>query len=177
MERDTVRARLDEPGYSRRQRFDRSAIRHVLTSRTTYLNGIVYLAVNLTLGSVSGFLPTILATFGFSAARSQLMTVPPYAVAFVVTLGTSFASDRLQRRGVFVCGLCLTGALGFLILICVRHNNHVRYFATFLAVSGTFSLIPLMLTWAANTAGSHSAAAVRLGFMNGFGQCFSSEST
>ena len=161
---------------STKRRFDRSAIRHALSLRTTYLNGVIYLGINLTLGSVSGFLPTILATFGFSAARAQLMTVPPYAVALVVTLATSYASDRLQRRGYFVIALALTGALGFLILLTVRENNHVRYFATFLAVTGPFSLIPLMLSWASNTAGSHSAAAVRLGFMNACGQCFSSES-
>jgi hypothetical protein len=33
------------------------------------------------------------------------------------------------------------------------------------------------MTWAANTAGSHSAAGVGLGFMNAFGQSFSSEQT
>jgi hypothetical protein len=67
----------------------------------------------------------------------------------------------------------LLSAIGFAILIGVPHSNGARYFATFLVVLGAFSNIPLMLSWAANTAGSHSAAAVRLGFMNSVGQCFS----
>lgn len=127
----------------------------------------------MTLGSVSGFFPTIISSFGYTNARAQLFTVPPYAVAFVGTVAISYLSDRLKSRGIFVVCLMLLSAVGFTILIAVPGNNSVRYFATFLAVLGCFGNGPLMLSWAANTAGSHSAAAVRLGFMNAMGQTFS----
>ena len=130
----------------------------------------------MTLGSVSGFFPTIIASFGYTNARAQLFTVPPYAVAFVGTIIASYLSDRFRSRGIFVIILQLLSAVGFAILLGVPNNNAVRYFATFLAVLGCFSNGPLMLSWAANTAGSHSAAAVRLGFMNAMGQTFSSQS-
>ncbi|KAL1409732.1 hypothetical protein Q8F55_003729 [Vanrija albida] len=172
-ERDLIHARLADAGVSHTHTFDRSALPHVFRSRTTYLNGLVYLGLNLSLGSVSGFLPTVIKSFGTtSSARAQLLTVPPYAVAFVGTLAVSSLSDRARRRGVFVVALMLLSAVGFTILLAV-HNSHARYFATFLVVLGAFSNIPLMLSWAANTSGSHSAAAVRLGFMNSVGQCFS----
>jgi len=134
---------------------------------------LIYLGLNLSLGSVSGFLPTIVKSFGYTNSRAQLFTVPPYAVAFVGTIACSYLSDRVRSRGPFVVVLMLLSAIGFAILIGVPHNNSARYFATFLVVLGAFSNIPLMLSWAANTAGSHSAAAVRLGFMNSVGQCFS----
>ena len=40
---------------------------------------------------------------------------------------------------------------------------------------GCFCCGPLMLSWASNTSGNHSTAAVRLGFMISIGQTFSSE--
>jgi Na+/melibiose symporter-like transporter len=174
-ERAIVIKRLVDTGYNRAHKFDRSALKRCFSTRTTYLNGIIYLSINLTLGSVSGFLPTIIQTLGYTASRAQLFTVPPYAVAFVGTVAISYLSDRLQSRGIFVVGLMLFSAVGFAILLAVPHNHPVRYFGVFPAVLGCFCNGPLMLSWASNTAGSHSAAAVRLGFMNGFGQCFSSE--
>jgi MFS family permease len=86
-------------------------------------------------------------------------------------------SDRFGSRELFVVSLSLFSAVGFAILLAVPSNHAVRYFAVFPAVLGCFSIGPLMMTWAANTAGSHSAAGVGLGFMNAFGQSFSSEQT
>ena len=130
----------------------------------------------MTLGSVSGFLPTIITSFGYTNARAQLFTVPPYAVAFVGVICICYISDRLRSRGIFVVILMLLSAMGFAILLAVPHNHRARYFATFPAVLGCFCNGPLMLSWASNTSGSHSAAAVRLGFMNAMGQTFSSTS-
>lgn len=175
-QRELTQRRLTrQTGVSVTHTFDKSAFGRVFRTRTTYLNGLIYLGLNLSLGSVWGFLPTIIRSFGYSNARAQLMTVPPYAVAFVDTVGASYLSDRLRMRGPFVATLMLMSAVGFAILIGVPSNNAARYFATFLVVLGAFSNGPLMLSWAGNTADSHSAAAVRLGFMNSVGQCFSSE--
>lgn len=175
-DRARIKHRLYDAGVSHAHTFDRSAFKHVLSTPTTYLNCLIYMGLNLSLGSVSGFLPTIVKTFGYSNSRAQLMTVPPYAVAFVGTLAFSYASDETRTRGPFVITLMILSAIGFAILLGAPHSNPARYFATFLVVLGAFSNIPLMLSWAANTAGSHSAAAVRLGMLNALGQCFSSTS-
>lgn len=174
-ERELVIRRLQDEGVSNSHHFDRSAFRPVLLNPTTYLNGVVYAGLNLSLASISGFLPTIIQSFGYTAARAQLFTVPPYACATVMTLFISWSSDKTRQRGIFVIVSMLLSAVGFAILLGVTHNNAVRYFATFLIVTGAFSCIPLMLSWAGNTAGSHTAAAIRLGVMNGMGQICSSE--
>ena len=80
-ERDVVLARMD-----------RSALSRCVLNPTTYANGVIYLGINLTLASISGFLPTIIASFGYTNAQAQLFTVPPYAVAFVLTLLISYFS-------------------------------------------------------------------------------------
>lgn len=45
----------------------------------------MYSCMNLGLGSVGGFLPTIIKGLGYSNADAQLYTVPPYVVSLVVS--------------------------------------------------------------------------------------------
>lgn len=47
-------------------------------------------------------------------ARAQLLTVPPYAVCAVVLLLFSYASDRLQSRGIFLSCAASIGGIGYL---------------------------------------------------------------
>jgi hypothetical protein len=135
----------------------------------------MYLGVNLTLGSISGFLPTIIKSLGWTAARAQLFTVPPYAVALVVMFIVSFSSDKLRIRGLFVALMASISAIGFIILLATdpNANHHVRYFAVFLCVAPTFTNIPLCLSWVSNNNGSESSRSVALGMVNAVGQCFS----
>lgn len=134
---------------------------------------LIYSSMNLTLGSVSGYLPTIIASLGYSNARAQLFTVPPYAVAFVVMFIFNRASDRLQSRGIPCALVFLLSFIGWIILLGVHHNNHARYFATFLIVIGGYCAIPLNMAWASNNSGSQSQRAVWLGMLNSVGQCLS----
>ena len=54
----------------------------------------------------------------FSAdALAQLLTVPPYVVAAVVMLSLSYASDKLQSRGIFLCVGCSLGGIGYLYVV------------------------------------------------------------
>ena len=107
---------------------------HIITALLdwrVYIGGAIYFGVNCALASISAFLPTIITTFGYSAyhpcdlmriltllilfpanAVAQLLTVPPYAVAAIVLCMASYASDRLQNRGLAVAGACTTGAIG-----------------------------------------------------------------
>ncbi len=94
----------------------------------------MFFAGNSAAASIAAFLPTIIATFGFSTytlyrgglvggltvgtlhaanALAQLLTVPPYAVAAVVLFMVCYAADRMQSRGVFVAGASVVGAIGY----------------------------------------------------------------
>jgi hypothetical protein len=50
-------------------------------------------------------------------AASNLMTVPPYAVAAVVITASAWFSDRLQIRGPFVSAWAAVSAIGFLYAV------------------------------------------------------------
>lgn len=64
---------------------------------------------------MSLFAPTIVAGLGYKDLQAQLFTVPPYAVAYVVTLAAGIISDRKKNRGI-VAGTCFTvGFVSFII--------------------------------------------------------------
>ena len=58
--------------------------------------------------------------------QAQLLTVPPYAVAAIILASLSYASDKLQTRGIFMCIACTLGGIGYLYV---------------------FSLDPLFVLW------------------------------
>ncbi|KAG6830028.1 hypothetical protein H0H87_009491 [Tephrocybe sp. NHM501043] len=136
-----------------------------------YVAGVIYFGLNCALASISAFLPTILTTLGYSNARAQLFTVPPYAVAAVVLVMFSFSSDRLQSRGYFMTASCAIGGIGYLLLLTVHENNHARYFATFCITSGTYTTIGLIIAWFAHNLGSETKKATGIPMFMAIGQC------
>ncbi|GJJ14842.1 hypothetical protein Clacol_009110 [Clathrus columnatus] len=155
-----------------------------------YTAGVIYFALNAALASTSAFLPTIVETFGFSAADAQLLTVPPYACAAVVLSVLAFASDRLQSRGLFCAASSLISAIGYVyvvfqglrvfnkiyllvirILTSVAENEHARYFAVFCITSGTYTHIGIILAWFVHNLGSESKKATGMPLFMAVGQC------
>ncbi|KAG1816941.1 major facilitator superfamily domain-containing protein [Suillus variegatus] len=123
-----------------------------------YVGGVIYFGLNCALASLSAFLPTIIGTMGHENAMAQLMTVPPYALAGFVLMVTSYASDRLQIRGpLLVC----TSTIGGL---------DVRYGATFLITSGTYSSIGLVNAWYSHNLGSETKRAAGIPLYGAIGQ-------
>ena len=60
------------------------------------LSGITLLKV--TAQGVTQFVPTVVATFGYSSTDTLLLTAPPYLFAMLVTLVVSRLSDRKPER-------------------------------------------------------------------------------
>ncbi|EJC98224.1 MFS general substrate transporter [Fomitiporia mediterranea MF3/22] len=136
-----------------------------------YIGGVVYFGFNCAVTSTSAFLPTIIKTFGVSDAVAQLLTVPPYAAAVVLLILTCYVSDRTQHRGLFLSATSALGAIGFLILLIVRMDNHVRYFAVFCITAGTYTAVGLILAWYAHNLGSETKRATGMPMIMTAGQC------
>ncbi|GLB42135.1 putative major facilitator superfamily protein [Lyophyllum shimeji] len=150
---------------------NRAHVRMAFKDWRIYTGGVIYFGLNCALASISAFLPTILTTLHFTNARAQLLTVPPYAVAAVVLVSFSFASDRLQSRGIFMATSCTIGAIGYLLLLTVHENLHVRYFACFCITSGTYTTIGLIIAWFAHNLGSETKKATGIPMFMAIGQC------
>ncbi|RKL35211.1 hypothetical protein BFJ70_g8068 [Fusarium oxysporum] len=96
--------------------------------------------------------PTIIKDLGYKAAVAQLLTIPPYAVAFVTTLGVAIASEKLAKRAVFIAGSAGVAAIGYIILLANTNPTArpgVSYVGTFFAAAGIYPATALVLSWPA----------------------------
>lgn len=66
---------------------------------------------------------------GFSAVKSQLLTVPICFIGFLSVNFWCYLSDRFQSRGPLIMGLALVAAIGFAILTAVPSAKSPRMFA------------------------------------------------
>jgi MFS family permease len=119
----------------------------------------MYFSTLCNLYCFSLFSPTLVANLGYAAATAQLMSVPPYAVAAVVTIGAGYLSDRMQRRGVLFIGFSLFGMIGYVLLLATT-NTIAQYIGIFCAASGVYPLIPLSIAWVANNSGGSTKKSV-----------------
>ena len=168
----TARLTTSHSSGAHTRKFQWSGFRRAITDFKIYLCGVIHLGISLTVGSISGFLPTIISSLGYSNADAQLYTVPPYACATVFMILASFLSDRFRCRGLFVAGAMMISCTGWIILLAVVDNQHARYFASFLLVMGSFAAIPLNLSWVSNNSANESQRVVEFGILNAIGQCF-----
>ncbi|KAJ3743662.1 MFS general substrate transporter [Lentinula detonsa] len=105
---------------------------------------------------------------GFKATPANLLTVPVYAFACLITCIVGFLADRWGRRGYFnLIFLCL-GAAGYIILIASR-NPALSYFAVYLATCGIYPVIPNSIAWVSNNVEGSYKRSVTLAMVISFG--------
>ncbi|GJE95953.1 MFS general substrate transporter [Phanerochaete sordida] len=122
--------------------------RATLTDWRLYLHYLVYIAISVPFSSISLFAPTIVAGLNYEGLNAQLFTVPPYAIAFVVTVLVSWQADTRGARswGAFF-SLAVAG-VSFLVQGALpSHAFKARYGMLCVAVSFSFASIPPLLSW------------------------------
>ncbi len=142
-----------------------------LTDWKTYVCMLVYMGPLMPLYSFSLFLPTIIANMGFATndiVRNQLLSVPPYAVAAVVTVLAGYYSDKHGRRGIYNIALAPLGIVGFAMLI-ASDRVAVQYAGTFLGALGIYPVIPIIIAWIANNVEGVYKRGIVMGFVIGWG--------
>jgi MFS family permease len=150
------------------ENFRWSEVLSVFTSFHMYLLLILSFCSGIAVYSVAYFLPTILSDFGYSTWVTQLLTVPPYVLSFILTFVCSIWSDRIGQRSPFIIFPHLLAIAGTAILYtCTRDGRGIgpRYFAIFLVVGGIYSAVPAYLAWASNNFSPHYRRATALGCM------------
>lgn len=83
----------------------------------------MYFGISAPFSSLSLFTPTITAGLGYSGLEAQLMTVPPYAVAYVVTLLVSWSADHFNARALHSAVFATIGAIGWWTSVRERVEN------------------------------------------------------
>ena len=86
----------------------------------------MYLSTNVGFSSLPVFLPTIIAEMGFTPIQAQGLSAPPYFLAFLAVVASTFIADRTAQRGLTITVLSLIGAVGY-IMLATSHTVAVRY--------------------------------------------------
>nr|GAT46680.1 high-affinity nicotinic acid transporter [Mycena chlorophos] len=134
----------------------------------TWCGMMIYVGADMPLYAFSLFLPTIINQLGFDATPANLLTVPVYVWACMITCLVGFLADKYQNRGIFnLVFLCIGGA-GYIILIASR-NPALSYFATFVATCGIYPIIPNTIAWMSNNVEGSYKRSVSLAMVISFG--------
>ncbi|PNY23956.1 Uncharacterized protein TCAP_06103 [Tolypocladium capitatum] len=132
--------------------FSWSSVLDALRDPSCWLYCLGFHTLSLPLYTLSLFLPTVIKDLGYAAAEAQLLTIPPYALAFLTTLLVSTYSERLQRRAVFIAGSSAVAAVGYILLLANTDPTQrpvVSYLGTFFAAVGIYPATALVLSWPA----------------------------
>ncbi|KAL2880401.1 hypothetical protein SGCOL_004118 [Colletotrichum sp. CLE4] len=163
-ERRFIRARLaSDSDATHNEKFSWSNVMDAIKDPKCWLYGLGFHTMSLPLYTFSLFIPTIIKNLGYTAAVAQLLTIPPYAVAFVTTLTVAIYSERTGRRAFFIMGSSGVAAIGYIILLANSDpagKPGVSYLGTFFAAAGIYPATALVLSWPAINVSGQTKRAV-----------------
>ncbi|KAF2087779.1 MFS general substrate transporter [Saccharata proteae CBS 121410] len=168
-EKALAKERLEVEGSKGEARMKWRDAKETLMEWRLYAHYAIYLGISTPFSSLSLFTPSITAGLGYDGLTAQLMTVPPYAVAYVVTIAAAWSADRYNARGLHSALFSLIGAVGFLASALLPPDNYPsRYGCLIIGAAGAFACIPPLLGWLSsntlNTAAAGLAIAMNISF-------------
>ncbi|KAI0127258.1 major facilitator superfamily domain-containing protein [Xylariales sp. AK1849] len=174
-ERQYIQQRLaSDSDASREEHFSWGAVIEALKDPSCWLYGLAFHTMSLPLYTLSLFLPTIITNLGYSAATAQLLSVPPYAFAFITTLTVAILSEKLGQRALFIGGSALFASIGYCILLGNTNpvaRPGVSYLGTFFAAGGIYPAVALVLSWPAINVSGQTKRAIANAMQISIGNC------
>ncbi|KAJ6594307.1 MFS general substrate transporter [Mycena capillaripes] len=162
------RKKYDNSSVGEEEHFEIRHLVEALTDWQVWLHMFVYMAIITNLYGITLFLPTIISTFGHSAAVSNLLTVPPYVLATIVLFIFAYWSDRTKIRSPFIFAGFMFNLIGFSINISNAPSG-VKYFGTFFCVTGAYAAVPGVIAWLGNNLSGQYKRGVGMAFQIGIG--------
>jgi MFS family permease len=83
----------------------------------TCLYALIYMGADGPLYAFSLFLPTIIKDLGYKSTTAQLLSVPPYAAAAILTITVGYLADRTHQRGFANICTSILAIIGFSMLL------------------------------------------------------------
>ncbi|KAH6650432.1 major facilitator superfamily domain-containing protein [Chaetomium tenue] len=168
--RVVLRLRMDQQASANHETFQMSYLWQALRDWKMWLGMVIYMGCDMPLYAFSLFLPTIISNLGWntSVVRSQLMSVPPYVTAAILTVAIGFIADRTRARGLCNILVSVMAVAGFAMLLGTEDPG-VQYAGTFLAALGIYPCISNTISWVANNVEGVYKRGVVLGFVIGWG--------
>lgn len=135
---------------------------------------VIALTYPVAFSTTANFLPLILRRLNFSTVLTNLLTVPPNLVGFVVLLAVTRSSDRRRERAWHIVGALLLSLVGLVLLAAVPPGTSSRdvgaaYFACFLLCGGAYVPSCLVHSWHNNNNVNETSRAATTGLLVGLG--------
>lgn len=168
-ERAFIHARLkSDSDATNHEGFSWTNVRAALGDYKCWFYGLAFHTMSLPLYTLSLFLPSIIAGLGFKAAEAQLLTVPPYALATILTIIVAILSEKYKRRAPFIMASSFLAIIGYIILLNSKHPG-VSYIGIHLAAGGIYPATAIVLAWPANNVSGQTKRATATAFMISIG--------
>ncbi|KAL2815642.1 major facilitator superfamily domain-containing protein [Aspergillus cavernicola] len=159
------RLAADQQASAEHEQFKMSYFWNSLKDWKTYTGMIIYMGADGSLYAFSLFVPTIINQLHIHA---QLLSVPPYAAAAILTVAVGFIADKTRQRGICNMLVSLIGITGFAMLLGAKSAG-ARYAGTFLGAMGIYPVIANTISWTSNNVEGVYKRGVTLGFVIGWG--------
>jgi cyanate permease len=160
------RLAADQQASAHHEKFNMAFLWESLKDWKTYAFAVIYMGTDGSLYAFSLFLPTIIRELGYTSTRANLLSVPPYAAAAVMTILVGWYADRTRRRGLCNIFVSLLAIIGFSMLIGSQRPG-VKYAGTFLGAMGIYPTIANTIAWCSNNVEGVYKRGVTIGFVIG----------
>ncbi|KAF9494659.1 MFS general substrate transporter [Pleurotus eryngii] len=95
---------------------------------------IIFFFAGIVLFGLAFFVPSIIVGLGYTASAAQLVSIPPYAVAFVVAILFAFISDHYKCRGLILIIISFLCTIGFAMFLGSDRQTALFYLLGHLAI-------------------------------------------
>jgi len=137
----------------------------------TLPSALIYVPTAALLSSISGFLPTLVSELGYKSSTSaNLMTVPPYACAFVAMFLVSYSSDYFKERAFHIIIPSIVSAVAYITIANLPEDAlHAKYGLLCITTAMNYATYPPGHAWVANNLGNETKRAIGLGIFTAIG--------
>jgi len=172
-ERDYIVQRLaDETGsgHGRVTNEDKIRKHHIVAGLSDWK---IWAAIPIFWGNtvgVYGFtatVPTVIEELGYTAAQAQLLTIPIYVFASIITIIFAFWSDYRRVRAPFILAGYTIASCGFIAQLAIPHPRYpgLTYGFLFPVAGGLYSPFVCLVSWIANSLAPSSKRAVGMALL------------
>ncbi|CAF0725822.1 unnamed protein product [Rotaria sp. Silwood1] len=158
---------IEDAGASHHDSFSWSQVLSVFTDWKTYIYAMIYICGTTSLQCITLILPTLIYEMGqWTSMETQLMTIPPYFVAFIFILLVSYSSDYFVERSYHLVFTNLLTIYGLLLLMFIDQQHvYILYAGVILVTSGLYSNVSIRVAWINNNFASLTRRAVASAFI------------
>ncbi|KAL9938906.1 hypothetical protein V8E36_002625 [Tilletia maclaganii] len=168
-EREYILARLaaDQQFSSKGEPFRWRHVARAFLDAKTFVGMLAYAGADAPLYAFSLFTPKIIQQLGYTSTRANLLSVPIYVLACIVTCLVGFIANKKGNRPLLNLICQAPGIIGYIVLI-VSRNPAVSYAFIYIAALGVYPCIANTIAMTSGVEGVYKRSAV-MGIIISFG--------